>query len=348
MAPTASHESGHSSVSIIVPCYNEAGTITGLLQSITAQTYPTEHLEIIVVDGRSTDGTRELVRDFAQTHPGLRVDLIDNPIRSIPAALNQGIQHSKGEVIVRLDAHSVPDEGYVRRSLEVLQATGAANVGGVWDILPSADTWIARAIAAAAAHPLGAGDARYRISGPAGEVDTVPFGAFRREWYDRIGPFNESLPTNEDYEFNVRLRQAGGTVWFDPSIRSAYFARSNLRDLARQYARYGFWKSRMLRSHPDSLRWRQAIPPLFVLALLLLGVISPFSITGRLFLALSLVAYVLVTVVAGMTEAVKRREPGQAGGFPLAIWTIHFAWGSAFLWGFISALFEGGRRARRA
>ena len=335
-------------ISVIVPCYNERATIGQLLEALLQQGVDLRDLEVIISDGMSTDGTRGAILAFGQAHPGLEIRIIDNPDRSIPAALNQGIQQSKGDVIVRLDAHSVPDPGYIRRCLEVLQTTGAANVGGVWDVRPSAETWIGKAIAAAAAHPLGAGDARYRISGRAGVVDTVPFGAFRREWYDRIGPFNESLPTNEDYEFNVRLRQAGGTVWFDPSIRSAYFARSNLRGLARQYARYGFWKSRMLRSHPDSLRWRQAIPPLFVLALLVLGAISPFSITGRLSLALSLVAYVSVTVVAAAAEAVKRRDPGQVVGFPLAIWTIHFAWGAAFLWGFISGLFEGGKRARRA
>lgn len=304
-------------------------------------------MEVIFSDGMSTDGTREVILTFGRAHPELPIRLIDNTDRLIPAALNRGIQEAKGEIIIRLDAHSVPEGNYTRRCLEVLEATSAANVGGQWNIQPRADRWIARGIAAAAAHPLGAGGARYRISGAAGSVDTVPFGAFRREWYDRVGPFDERLPTNEDYEFNVRLRQAGGTIWFDPSIRSTYFTRGNLRELARQYLRYGFWKSRMLQSHPGSLKWRQALPPLFVAFLVLLGSSSPFWLPARLALGLSLAFYAAVTAIAGIAEAAKRRDPGLLIGFPLAIWTMHLAWGGAFLWGLLTGFASGGRRAGR-
>src|SRR3989304_7761914 len=120
---------------------------------------------------------------------------------------------------------------------------------------------MARPIAAAASPPLGAGDAGYRVGSQAGEVDTVPFGAFRREWLERVGGYDESLQTNEDYELNVRLRRAGGKIWFDPSIRSVYYARSDLAQLWRQYYRYGFWKARMLLRYPGSIRWRPALPP---------------------------------------------------------------------------------------
>lgn len=332
-------------VSVVIPCYNEVGTIGFLLEALLDQGIGAEEMEVILSDGMSTDGTRQAAEAFSRAHPELSTRIVDNADRLIPAALNRGIQRAAGGVIVRLDAHSIPERGYIRRCLEVLEQTGAANVGGVWDIQPGADRWIARGIAAAAAHPLGAGDARYRISGVAGSVDTVPFGAFRREWYDRIGPFNESLPTNEDYEFNVRLRQAGGTVWFDPSIRSMYFTRRNLGELARQYARYGFWKSRMLRSHPGSLRWRQALPPLFVALLVLLGVTSPFWAPSRLALGLSLAIYAVFTTTAGIVEAARRRDLGLAIGFPLAIWTMHLAWGGAFLWGFLSGRMTGGERA---
>ena len=132
--------------------------------------------------------------------------------------------------------------------------TEAANVGGVWDIRPGGEGWVARSIAAAVAHRLGAGDAGYRAGARAGEVDTVPFGAFDRRWLERVGAFNEELLTNEDYEYNYRLRQAGGMIWLDPSIRCVYFARPTLSALARQYWRYGFWKAHMLTRYPRSLR----------------------------------------------------------------------------------------------
>jgi succinoglycan biosynthesis protein ExoA len=332
-------------VSVIIPCYNEVGTIVFLLESLLNQEIESGEMEIIVSDGMSTDGTRESVAGFARAHPELPTHIVDNADRLIPAALNRAIRKASGDFIIRLDAHSIPERGYVRRCLDVLEETEAANVGGVWDIRAGADRWIGRGIAAAAAHFLGAGDARYRISGVAGPVDTVPFGAFRREWYDRIGPFNESLPTNEDYEFNVRLRQAGGTVWFDPSIRSIYFTRRNLRQLAAQYARYGFWKARMLLAHPASLKWRQALPPLFVSLVILLGVASPFWLLARIGIGLTLAIYVAVTAVAGLIEAARRRDPWLVFGFPLAIWTMHFSWGGAFLWGVLSGLMTGAQSA---
>ena len=203
-------------VSIIVPCYNEVHTIGALLQALVVQTAPLNELEVIIADGGSDDGTRQALQTFAEDHPELRLRVVDNPARTIPAGLNLAIAHATGEVVIRLDAHSAPQPDYVQRCLETLNRTQAANAGGLWDIRPGSDTWIGRSIAAAAAHLLGAGDARYRIRGAEGPADTVPFGAYRREWLERVGGFNEGLLTNEDYEYNVRLRSHGGVVWFNP------------------------------------------------------------------------------------------------------------------------------------
>lgn len=327
-------------VSIIVPCLNERNTIVSLLQAICEQTYPVTDIEVIIADGMSTDGTRDAIRAFSSNHPELAVQVVDNPDRIIPAALNRAIEAAKGEVIVRLDAHSIPHSSYVERCLSVLEDTGAANVGGVWEIRPSSKGWMGRSIAAAASHWLGAGDARYRTGGEAGKVDTVPFGAFKREWVERIGYFDQDLLTNEDYEFNVRLRKAGGVVWFDPTIRSAYFARRDLTSLVKQYARYGYWKARMLSRHPGSLRWRQAIPPLFVLVMILMGIAVPFCRYARLLLGIQLALYGSIIFVSALGQAIKERDVGLLIGFPLAIWTIHFAWGGAFLWSILSAVVE--------
>jgi len=325
-------------VSVIIPCYNEARTIGGLLKAIAGQTQPVAEMEVVIADGQSTDGTRKAIEDFAASRPDLHLKLVDNPNRSIPAALNRAIAASQGPVVIRLDAHAVPERTYIERCLETLERTQAANVGGLWEIKPGRDTWIGRAIAAAAAHPLGAGDARYRTSGAEGPVDTVPFGAYPRGWLERVGRFDEGLLTNEDYEYNARIRRLGGVIWFDPAIRSNYLARGRLRELARQYVRYGFWKARMLLRHPGTIRWRQALPPLFVLstAVLLAGSFVAAPALGLL--AIEWSAYGLILLLAALLQAIHRRSPSLIAGFPLAIATMHLCWGAAFWGGLLTGL----------
>jgi glycosyltransferase involved in cell wall biosynthesis len=328
----ANNPSAPPCVSVIVPCYNEQSTIHLLLEAVNRQTYPRQALEVVIADGMSTDETRARIEQFRQEHTGLAVRLVDNPHRTIPAALNRAIRAANGEVIVRLDAHSVPEPDYVERCVSTLLAGKGDNVGGVWQIRPLHTGWAARAIAVAAAHPLGVGDARYRYSEEAGEVDTVPFGAYRKSLIERIGAYDENLLTNEDYEFNVRIRTAGGRVWLDPRIRSTYYARGTFAGLARQYWRYGYWKARMLRRYPGTVRWRQALPPVFVLSLLGLLALAPwFSFAAWLFV-IELSVYALVLLLAGLHSALKYRDWALIPGVPLAIATMHLAWGSAFLW----------------
>jgi len=324
-------------ISIIVPCYNERGTIVGLLDAIRRQSCGVGQLEVIVADGLSTDGTPEAVTAYAGQNPELSLTVVENPDRNIPAALNRAVRAGRGEVIIRLDAHSVPAEDYVERCLEALQRPGVANVGGQWEIRAASNGWMARAIAVAAGHRLGAGDARYRVSGQAGPVDTVPFGAFRRTWLERVGGYDERLLTNEDYELNLRLRQAGGIIWFDPAIRSVYYARGDLAALVRQYARYGYWKARMLLRHPGSLRWRQALPPLFVLASLVLAGLALVWPPAGWLLGVQWASYALATLAFGLMEAARRKDAGLIPGFPLAIWTMHLSWGTAFWIGLLGA-----------
>lgn len=325
-------------VSVVVPCYNEAATIEGLLEALRGQTYSTERMEVLIVDGRSDDGTRERVRAYARQHPEPAVRLVDNPDRIIPAALNRGVEAARSEIVVRLDAHSEPEPDYVERCVRALERTEAANVGGLWQIEPGGAGWQARSIAVAAAHPLGAGDARYRVSGEVGPVDTVPFGAFRKEWLKRVGPFNESLLSNEDYEYNVRLRQAGGTVWFDPEIRSTYYARPTFTALARQYARYGYWKARMLLGYPGTLRWRQTLPPLFVLAAIVLLIAGFFWSLGWSLAMLQGALYVVILQMFAEHRAVGSGDPALHIGLPIAWATMHLSWGAAFWWGLITGL----------
>ncbi len=326
-------------VSIIVPCYNEETTIRHLLDSVLAQTYPREQMELIISDGFSTDHTRDVIATFQKEHSDLAVRVVDNSARTIPSGLNQAIRESRGEIIVRLDAHSMPIPEYVERCVAAHESGKGDNVGGVWDIRAGADTWIAKSISFAAAHPLGVGDAMYRLNAKEGAVDTVPFGSFRRSLIERIGAFDETLLSNEDYEFNTRVRESGGTVWLDPSIRSVYFSRSTLGKLASQYWRYGFWKFKMLKRYPHTLRWRQALPPLFVLSLIILIVLSLFAGFAGYLLAAQLVVYFLVLGLAGVRIAIKKNTGFLMLGLPLAISTMHMAWGAGFLWSGISSPF---------
>ena len=327
------------SVSIIIPCYNEQDTICKLLEAIYAQSYARIDLEVVIADGMSTDGTRSEIAAFADTHPDLHICVVDNPRRIIPAALNCALAEAQGEIIVRMDAHSMPHPDYIERSVSDLEAGLGENVGGVWEIHPGKATGMAQSIALAASHPLGVGDAHYRHAEKAAEVDTVPFGAFKRELLAMVGFFDETLLTNEDYEFNTRIRKSGGKIWLDPSIRSVYFARPTLAALAKQYARYGFWKWRMLRRYPETLRWRQGLPPLFVLSLLAGVVLAVFLPIFRILLAAESLVYILVLVAAGFQAALRQKNIRLLIGLPLAIATMHIAWGSGFLWSIIRGVF---------
>ena len=320
-----------NTVSLIIPCYNEEKRIRNLLDALLAQTYPLHLMDVNIADGLSTDKTRQVIDDFQREHPPLSIKVVENNAKTIPAALNRAIEASAGEFIVRLDAHSAPYPEYVERSVMALLAGKADNVGGVWEIRPSGDDWIAQTIAVAAAHPLGVGDALYRHAKQAAYVDTVPFGAFRRSLLDKIGRFDETLLANEDYEFNARIRQSGGRIWLDPQVRSVYFARETLGALARQYWRYGLWKWQMLRRYPATLRWRQALPPLFVLSIMVGFVLSFFMPAFVILLAFELTAYFGILFLAGVKKAIQLKKAFLVPGLILAIATMHFSWGSGFL-----------------
>jgi len=296
-------------------------------------------MEVVIADGMSTDNTRVEIERFRKQHPDIKVKVVDNLKRNIPSGLNHAIENSSGEYIVRLDAHSVPVDHYVAACIKSLENGLGDNVGGVWQIEPSGKSWVSRSIAAAAAHPLGVGDARYRVGGDPQVVDTVPFGSFRRSLIDQIGSYDETLLSNEDYEFNVRVRKAGGVVWLDPNISSAYYARPSFKALAKQYWRYGYWKLKMLVRYPETFRWRQ-LAGAFVLTWIVLGVFSIWFPIARLLLVLEALVYFGTLIASGVKAAVVRRSASLLWGLPLAITTMHFSWGSAFLWSAVEYLGE--------
>ncbi|HET9942060.1 MAG TPA: glycosyltransferase family 2 protein, partial [Terriglobia bacterium] len=266
----------NDTVSVVIPCYNEERFILKALEQLVNQ-YDRDRYEILVVDGLSSDRTRDLIEGFRRDNPEVQVRLIDNPARNIPTALNLGIGASRGNIIARMDAHAVPSPGYIRRCVEVLRQTDAAIVGAPCRVQPGAPSLMARAIAFAVSHPLGIGDAKYRLgkAGPLQEpVDTVAFACFRRSVWDDLGGFNERLLANEDYDFNYRARQSGRKVILDRGEHCDYFARTTLRALATQYCRYGSWKAEMVRLNPRSIRLRHLAAPLFVISLVLLAALG--------------------------------------------------------------------------
>jgi len=325
-------------VTVIVPCLNEENTIRLLLNAINRQTYPREKMEVVICDAFSTDRTREKVRQFAEDHPELAIRILDNERRTIPAAINTAAEAARGEYLVRMDAHSIPNEKYIEVSLEILKSGIAENVGGIWEIHPGSDTCISRSIAKTVSHPLGAGDAKYRISLKSEYADTVPFGAFRKDQFLSLGGFDESLRANEDYEFNTRLRKSGGRIWLDTRIRSVYYARQNIKELACQYWRYGFWKFKMLCRHPSSLQFRQALPPIFLSMILLLAVLSFFVPFARIILGAGLSFYLLILISASLAEVVKKRDICLMN-MTIAFMVVHFSWGGGFLFSLFRSLF---------
>lgn len=325
------------SVSVIIPCRNEEKTIHLVLDAIHAQTYPRELQQVVIADGFSEDRTREQIESFKTSHPDLVVMVVNNPKRIIPAGLNAAILASSGDLIVRMDAHSIPNPDYVALCVDALERNVAQNVGGVWDIQPGSNSWIARSIAAAAGNPLAVGDARYRFTDKAAYVDTVPYGSYKRELFNQIGLFDETLLANEDYELNTRIIQSGGKIWLDPKIRCVYFARSNLRALSKQYFGYGYWKFQMLKRYPETLRWRQALPPAFILGLLLLLLAGIFWKPALILFAIALGLYLLVLLGVGIHMASKKSDILMIIGIPLAIITMHFSWGAGFIAGAFGA-----------
>lgn len=317
-------------VSLIIPCFNEETRVRSVLDCILAQSYPLDDMEVIFADGMSSDRTRQIIADFQGEHPQLKLRIIDNPKRIIPSALNLAIKASVGELIVRMDAHTLPAADYVQRCVAAFDEGRGEDIGGVIDIAPGSDTWIGRSIAVAARHPLGVGDAKYRTASTAGYADTVAFGTYARKVFDQIGWFDESLLVNEDYELNARLRAAGGRIWIDPAIRAMYYSRPDLGSLARQYFTYGFYKFRMLQQHPKTLRWRQALPPLFVLGLLMLSLFAAFWRFARILLILIVCLYLLILLIGSYREAFRQKNFALLFGIPLAIMTMHFSWGTGF------------------
>ncbi|HEU4540863.1 MAG TPA: glycosyltransferase family 2 protein [Jiangellaceae bacterium] len=316
-------------VSVIMPVLNEERHLAAAVTHVLDQDYPGE-LELVIALGPSSDRTGEIARGLAERDA--RVRLVENPAGRTPHGLNAAIKASRHDIIVRVDGHGLLSEGYIRRAVEALQETGAANVGGIMQA--EGETDFERAVACAMTSPLGIGSAAFHVGGEAGPADTVYLGAFRRDVLDRLGGYDEHFVRAQDWELNYRIRRAGELIWFTPDLKVTYRPRPNLRALASQFFRSGQWRREVVRHHPETASLRYLAPPAVVMAAGLGTVAGVAGLVGApAWLTLGWLlpgGYAAGVVIAGLVEG--RSLPAKAKTWlPAVIATMHLSWGAGFL-----------------
>lgn len=333
-------------ISVIIPCRNEKGHICEFLDSVLSQVLDADwDLEILVADGMSDDGTREVLGRYLEGSANVR--MIDNPGRIVSSGLNAAIAAATGQIIVRMDAHTTYARDYIHECVRTLQTTGAENVGGPW--VAEGKGWMGRAIAAAFRSPFCTGGGRAHNASYEGEVDTVYLGCWKRSIFDYAGLFDADLVRNQDDEFNFRLRRLGGRVWQSPRIRSSYTPRGSLGALFRQYLQYGFWKVAVIRKHGALASWRHAAPAIFVGSLLLAALAIPLALSLGLSttasaleagVAAELLFYVSACLMAAAAFAHSLEWPALVV-LPAVIAVYHVAYGLGFLLGMLRVMKRG-------
>ena len=260
-------------LSVICPIYNEEKYIAGCIESILRQDYPKDDPEVIFADGMSSDRTREIVTEYAAKYPFIK--LIDNPQRIVPTGLNAAIAASKGDTVIRLDAHAEYPTNYFSELTRQLEELNADNVGGVCITVPVNDSAKAKALAAVLGSRFGMGNSDFRVgASKVKQVDTVPFGCWPREIFNRLGMFDEELTRNQDDEFNGRITKSGGKIFLLPHVQIKYYARDKINKVGSMFFQYGLFKPLVNRKLGSPATLRQFVPPALVLWLFIGALIS--------------------------------------------------------------------------
>lgn len=318
-------------VSVILPVRNEGEYLPRALDSVIDQDYPSERIEILIADGRSTDGTRQIIEEYQEKVPSL--SLIDNPGLIVPKGMNLAMRKAKGDIFIRVDGHCEIASDYVRRCVGYLQRGLADGVGGSMETI--GETRMAKVIAFAMSSVFGVGNSAFRtLSGKTMLVDTVPFPAYKRSVCLHAGGYDEELVRNQDDEYNYRLRELGYRILLAPDVHSAYYSRSTFRSLWRQFFQYGYWKVRVLQKHPRQMSLRQFAPVGLVSSILISLIFSLFSWQGLFLMLLITGVYLGGNIIASVITASKRGWETLLL-LPVAFATIHFAYGCGFLIGLI-------------
>jgi len=338
------------SVSVIIPCRNEEKFISQCLDSVIANDYPKDKFELLVVDGISEDGTRKVLQHYARRYPFITV--LDNPKRITPVAMNIGIKNARGIIIVKMDAHTTYEKDYISKCVKFLYDYNADNVGGVLRTVPSSKTTVGKAIALVLSNPFGAGNSYFRIGSKEPRwVDTVSFGCYRREVFDKIGLYNEELAKSQDMDFNIRLTKAGGKILLHPEIVGYYYAEPNLRAFSKHNFTDGVWAIYPLKFGSTLFRLRHLIPLAFVLGLigsLLLSIFSSIFLWLFLFI---IGLYLVASIYFSLRLAIRERNFKCLFIMPIVFATRHIAYGFGSLCGLLKVLISRefwGNQLRRA
>ena len=332
-------------VSVMVPCRNEGRFVGGCLESILGNGYPADRLEVLVVDGMSTDDTRQQVESLMACNPNVR--LIVNERQITPVALNLAIGAANGEYLLWMSAHSSYESGYIQRCVEHAERFRADNTGGTIVTVPRDDTVLAPYIVAALTSRFGVGDSPFRlVSDEPRWTDTVFGGCYRRDVFERIGVFNEALARGQDMEFNLRLKRAGLRTLLVPAIRSIYYARTRVGEFARHNWTNGVWAVLpwLHVSHPP-VAWRHLVPLVFVATTTFAAVLAVSVEHGWWLLALIGTGYLLAAGVASLDVARRRRDWSYVIAMPPVFLLLHLSYGFGSLWGMLRL---GGGQLRRA
>ncbi|MFC1789844.1 glycosyltransferase family 2 protein [Patescibacteria group bacterium] len=330
-------------VSVIVPCRNEEKFITECLESIISNDYPNEKLEILVMDGMSEDRTKEIVEKLIIQKPKSKIALIENSKKITPVAMNLGIKKSKGEIIIKMDAHCRYKKDYISKCVKHLEESGAKNVGGVLKTIPAKDTLVAKAIAISLSHLFGAGSAYFRTgTDKLRWADTAAFGCYRKETLEELGLFDEKMEKIEDFELNWRLRKKYGqkSILLAPDIFAYYYPSSdNFKSFFEHNFTDGFWSTYSLKLGFFTFSTRHFIPLIFVSGMFLTLIFSPFFYFSRLLFDLIFGSYLLVNLFFSFKIALKN---GWRYFFtmPLIFMARHFGYGLGSIWGLIKILFK--------
>ena len=312
-------------VSVIVPCRNERNYIENFVESVLAQKTDGFECQIVIADGESDDGTVEILDKLSTDNPSIEV--VKNPGRIVSTGLNLATAKARGEIIVRMDVHTVYDPNYIRECVRVLQVSGAQCVGGPWrakGIKPKQ-----RAIADAFQSPIGSGGAQSRQTSYDGPCDTVYLGCWWKKDLVEYGGFDEELVRNQDDELSLRIGQMGGAIWQSSSIRSEYVPRSSFRSLFMQFRQYGYWKVAVAQKHGKHASWRHIIPFLFVAAnllLIVLSLVSPFFLFGLIVLD----SVYLLAVVLSAASASSKKSISHVSMVAISIMIMHFGYGIGY------------------
>ena len=325
-------------VSVICPIYNEEKYITKCIESVLEQDYPTEDLEILFVDGLSTDKTRKIVSDYATRYNQIR--LLDNPHRIVPYAMNIGIKAAKGDIIIRLDGHVEYPTNYISKCVHYLMTLpNAENVGGVCQTLPCNERNISQAIAIALSTGFGMGNSSFRIgSTEIRKVDTVPFGCFRKSLFERVGYYDYELVRNQDDELNGRIIKNGGSIYLIPELKIKYYSRDKISKVRRMFYQYGLYKPLVNKKLGSPATARQFVPLLFLLGIVLGGILSVFSIYIMYTYFAVLALYLAIGLFIGCKYAVKYRRPMLTLLMPYVFANIHLSYGYGYLRGIYKIL----------